>query len=93
MIGTTRRETGIIERPTMPAITVTLRHEFGNGESSETSTTIGALGPSEAAALEQLFMTQVTQTLLRIGRHNATQRDPGFPAILAAVAEIAGKGA
>ena len=74
----------------MSKITVTLRHDFDSGEFSESTTAIGALGASEASALEQLFLTTVTQTLLRVGRHNATVRDPNFPALLAAVVQIAG---
>lgn len=72
-------------------ITVTIAHDFGDGEVSETSTSVARLGASEAAALEQVFSQYVAQTLLRIGRYNATQRDEKFPALLAAVVDIASK--
>lgn len=75
----------------MAKITVSLVHEFDNGETSSTSTTVGSLGASQASALEQVFLTQVTQTLLRLGRYNAEQRDAAFPAMLQAIIEIAGK--
>jgi hypothetical protein len=77
----------------MAQITVTLEHTLDNGETSKTSTTIAALGATQASVLEQIFVTQMTQSLLRIGRYNAIQRDKSFDDVLKQTMEIASKAA
>lgn len=72
----------------MASIKITLTHTFDNGESSTQSTETGSLGASEAAAMEQHFVRTVAEGQLRLGAYNATQRDPNFPAVMAAVAAI-----
>ena len=72
----------------MAKITITLTHTFDNGQSSSTTTEIGALGPTEAATLEQTFVPLVQQSLQRLGRYNATVRDANFPAMLTATQDI-----
>lgn len=74
----------------MAKITISLTHEFDNGESSTTSTQIGALPATEAAVLEQVFLHTVTQGLLRIGAYNASQRDPEFASKLGVTQQIMG---
>ena len=72
----------------MAKITISLVHQFDNGQESSTVTTIGALGASEAATLEQTFVPLVQQSLQRLGRYNATVRDPAFPVMLQTVNDI-----
>ena len=72
----------------MAGITVSLTHHFDNGEHSTSETRCGSLSASEAAAIEQIITKLVTEAFLRMGRHNATVRDPEFPALLAGVAGI-----
>ncbi|MBK7822948.1 MAG: hypothetical protein IPJ61_18360 [Tessaracoccus sp.] len=72
----------------MAKITISLVHEFDNGQQSSTVTTIGALGASEAAVLEQTFVPIIQQSLQRLGRFNATVRDANFPAMLTATQDI-----
>jgi hypothetical protein len=72
----------------MAKITISLVHEFDNGQQSSTVTTIGALGASEAAVLEQTFVPIIQQSLQRLGRFNATVRDANFPTMLTATQDI-----
>lgn len=72
----------------MAKITISLVHQFDNGQESSTVTTIGALGASEAAVLEQTFVPIIQQSLQRLGRFNATVRDANFPGMLSATQDI-----
>ena len=72
----------------MAKITISLVHEFDNGQQSSTVTTIGALGASEAAVIEQTFVPIIQQSLQRLGRFNATVRDANFPGMLSATQDI-----
>lgn len=74
----------------MAGIGISLSHDFGNGEESTIATKIGALSATDGAVLEQILTHMVVQSLLRIGAYNATQRDPEFPAKLAAAQSIMG---
>ncbi len=70
---------------------ISITRTFADGRKSKISADIGSLSPTDGAVLEQIFVTQGVQGLLRIGRYNAEQRDPAFAPTLAKTLEIFNK--
>lgn len=67
---------------------IALTRTFADGRKSTIKADIGSLTPTDGAVLEQIFVTQGVQGLLRIGRYNAEQNDPAFASSLAKTMEI-----